>query len=68
MSRERTKLYDVGNKAMFFEEINGGIRITKKEKGSIEVVSDLNYSQFPDSAMTFAMLIPAVGKKNAKLK
>ena len=68
MSRERTKLYDVGNKAMFFEEINGGIHITKKEKGFIEIVSDLNYTQFPDSAMTFAMLIPAVGKKHANLR
>jgi 3-phosphoshikimate 1-carboxyvinyltransferase len=68
MSRERTKLYDVGNKAMFFEEKNGGIRITKNEEGSIEVVTDLNYAQFPDSAMTFAMLIPAVGKKNVNLR
>ncbi len=68
MSKERTKLYDVGNKAMFFEEKNGGIRVTKKEEGSIEVVTDLNYTQFPDSAMTFAMLIPAVGKKNVNLR
>ena len=68
MSRERTKLYDVGNKAMFFEEKNGGIRITKNEEGCIEVVTDLNYAQFPDSAMTFAMLIPAVGKKNVNLR
>lgn len=68
MSKERTKLYDVGNKAMLFEEINEGIRITKKEKGSIDIVPDLNYTQFPDSAMTFAMLLPALGKTKANLR
>jgi 3-phosphoshikimate 1-carboxyvinyltransferase len=68
MSKERKKMYDVGNSSMHFEEVDNGLRISKKGKGTIEIVEDLNYSQFPDSAMTFAMLVPALGVKKASFR
>ncbi|MDA8886597.1 hypothetical protein OAD66_08505 [Bacteroidia bacterium] len=68
MHKERNILYDVGNSAMQFEEINGGLRLVKKSKGQIDVKPILNFTQFPDSAMTFAMLLPAIGCAHATLK
>lgn len=61
MQKERKRLFDVGNREITFEEINGGMRIMKKRQGELECNETSNFAQFPDSAMTFAMLLPALG-------
>ncbi|PCJ66286.1 MAG: 3-phosphoshikimate 1-carboxyvinyltransferase [Bacteroidetes bacterium] len=68
MSKERKLLYHVGHSAMHFEERDNGLRLTKSKSGNYDIKEELNFSQFPDSAMTYAVLIPAIGAKKVKLK
>lgn len=68
MQKERKKLFDVGNSGVNFEETYGGMHIIKTKQGTIECKNTYNFSQFPDSAMTFAMLLPALGCKNIIFK
>lgn len=68
MQKERKRLFDVGNTGVTFEEVNDGMRIVKKYQGEIECKEVFNFSQFPDSAMTFAMLLPALGCKSLIFK
>ena len=68
MQKERKYLFEVGNTAMTFEEKNGGMLISKEEKGEIECPEVLLFSQRSDSAMTYGMLLPALGCKYHKFK
>lgn len=61
MQKERKYLFEVGNSGVLFEEINDGMRITKSRQGEIECGETFNFSQYSDSAMTFGMLLPALG-------
>lgn len=64
MQKERKKLFDVGNTGVTFEETRGGMHIVKTKQGILEFQDTYHFSQFPDSAMTFAMLLPTLGCKN----
>lgn len=63
MQKERKHLFEVGNTAMTFEEKEDGMCIRKKTQGTIDCPEVLQFSQRPDSAMTYAMLLPALGCK-----
>ena len=68
MQKERKLLFEVGNTFVQFEEVNEGIRITKKPGGKVDLPVQMNFSQFPDSAMTFGMLLPALGHQNFEFR
>ena len=68
MQKERKYLFEVGNTVMTFEEKDGGMLISKKGQGEVECPDLLQFSQRSDSAMTFGMLLPALGCKYHKLK
>ena len=68
MQKERNYLFEVGNTVMNFEEKDGGILISKKGQGEVECPDLLQFSQRSDSAMTFGILLPALGCKYNKLK
>lgn len=68
MSKERKLLYDVGNTELKFEEVESGLKIVKNSIGAYDVKMELNFAQFPDSAMTFVMLIAALHKDGVIFK
>lgn len=69
MQKERKKLFEIGHPSLVMEEQNEGMRIVKHPSNEKYVFPDeLNYSQFPDIAMTFAMLLPAIGCEQIKFK
>ena len=68
MQKERKYLFEVGNNAMTYEEKESGIRISKSKQGKVECPDILHFAQRSDSAMTYGMLLPAIGCKYHKLK
>jgi len=68
MQKERKHLFEVGNTGMVFEEQDGGMLISKERQGKVECPDVMQFSQYPDSAMTFGMLLPALGCKFHKFK
>jgi len=69
MQKERKKLFEIGHPSIHFEENRDGIRIVKKQiKKPYDFPEELNYSNFPDMAMTFACLLPSLGCKYMKFK
>ena len=68
MQKERKHLFEVGNTRMAFEEKDNGMLITKKKQGEVECPDVMQFSQYPDSAMTFGMLLPALGCTQHQLK
>ena len=62
MQKERKKLFEIGHPSIVMEELNDGIKIVKYASDKPYVFpKELNYNQFPDISMTFAMLLPAIG-------
>ena len=62
MQKERKKLFEIGNPSIAMEELNDGMRIIKHASNEPYVFpKELNYNQFPDISMTFAILLPAIG-------
>ncbi|MBT8326939.1 MAG: hypothetical protein KJP21_04400, partial [Bacteroidia bacterium] len=57
---EKKRLFDVGNKSLSFGENGDGLCVKKSKDNKIEFMSKLNYSQFPDLAPTFAVLLAAL--------
>ena len=68
MQKERKHLFEVGNTGMVFEEQDGGMLISKERQGKVECPDVMQFSQYPDSAMTFGMLLPALGCKFHEFK
>ena len=68
MQKERKHLFEVGNTGMVFEEQEGGMLISKERQGKVECPDVMQFSQYPDSAMTFGMLLPALGCKFHEFK
>jgi len=68
MQKERKYLFEVGNSGVYFEEKNDGIHVVKRAQGTIECNEEFNFSQYSDSAMTFAVLLPALGCTFHKLR
>lgn len=69
MQKERKKLFEIGHPCVVMEELNDSMRIVKHTTTEKYVFPDeLNYSQFPDIAMTFAMMLPAIGCKQVIFK
>ncbi len=68
MQKERKHLFEVGNTGMVFEEQDGGMLISKERQGKVECPDVMQFSQYPDSAMTFWMLLPALGCKFHEFK
>ena len=68
MQKERKHLFEVGNTGMVFEEQDGGMLISKERQGKVECPDVMQFSQYPDSAMTFGMLLPALGCKFQEFK
>jgi 3-phosphoshikimate 1-carboxyvinyltransferase len=60
MQRERKLLFQIGAKSVSFQEQDGGLHFQKQGSGKIECPLELNFSQYPDSAMTYAILISAL--------
>lgn len=61
IQKERKLLFKVGSVTVKMEEVNDGLRFIKEGKAEIDCPEELNFSQYPDSAMTYAILIGAVG-------
>ncbi len=62
MHKDRKRLFDIGNVQLRFEDKKEGFHIQKdKANTHVECPSLLNFSQFPDLAPTFALLLPALG-------
>lgn len=68
MHKEKSRLFDVGNSKIEFDQEREGLRIRRDEQGKTDLLSEYNYSQFPDISMTFAVLLSAVGKSSVHLK
>lgn len=69
MQKERKKLFEIGHPSIVMEEQNDGMSILKHPSNDSYVFpKELNYNQFPDIFMTFAMLLPAIGCKEMTFK
>jgi len=68
MQKERKHLFEVGNTRMAFEEKDDGMLISKKKQGVGECPDVMQFSQYPDSSMTFGMLLPALGYTHHQFK
>lgn len=59
MQKERKLLFEVGSRNVLMEEVNDGLRFSKQGPSGIDSPQKLDFAQFPDSAMTYAILLAA---------
>jgi len=60
IQKEKNLLFRVGSVAVRFQEENDGVRFTKKDKSEVVYPDKMNFAQFPDSSMTYAVLLASV--------
>ena len=65
---EKKRLFDVGNSSLTFGDDGKGLCVKKLALNNIDLITELNYSQFPDLAPTFAVLLSALKAKYIEFK